>query len=102
MGISLDKSKTRYPRPSPNALLHNQIPGMSLNWKEEQNQALDTIKNDHLYMDSSKVTAASHLVREHKGTKYLMGFDSHTYTATQSNYSTPKQEFFAIWKAMKT
>eukprot|EP01126_Amoeba_proteus_P020744 TRINITY_DN2106_c1_g2_i7.p1 TRINITY_DN2106_c1_g2~~TRINITY_DN2106_c1_g2_i7.p1 ORF type:complete len:204 (+),score=1.21 TRINITY_DN2106_c1_g2_i7:593-1204(+) len=88
-----------------------------MNWGETQERALETIKSEltrevtlsrsgpgmyHLHVDSSKIVTASHLIREHKGVKHLMGFGSHTYTLAQCNYSISKQEFSVIWKAVKT
>eukprot|EP01126_Amoeba_proteus_P011119 TRINITY_DN14444_c0_g1_i1.p1 TRINITY_DN14444_c0_g1~~TRINITY_DN14444_c0_g1_i1.p1 ORF type:complete len:212 (-),score=9.72 TRINITY_DN14444_c0_g1_i1:28-591(-) len=113
-GVALNKAKIQG---RIQTLLRNQKSGQPMVWGEEQTKALETIKSElarevtlsrsgpgtyHRYVDSSKVVAASHLIREHKGEKHLMGFGSHTYTPTQWNYSTPKQEFFAIWKAVKT
>jgi hypothetical protein len=92
-------------------------PDTKLPWGEMQSLALKSIKKDivqhvrqsrsgpgtyHLYVDASQYAASSQLVREYQGVKHLMGYGSHTFNATQRNYSTPKQEFFAIWKAIKT
>eukprot|EP01126_Amoeba_proteus_P054987 TRINITY_DN6795_c0_g1_i3.p1 TRINITY_DN6795_c0_g1~~TRINITY_DN6795_c0_g1_i3.p1 ORF type:complete len:265 (-),score=-2.38 TRINITY_DN6795_c0_g1_i3:537-1217(-) len=66
-------------------LLWNQKLGQPMVWDATQERA-------HLYVDSSKVTAVLHLIREHKDIKHLIGFDSHTYTPTQWNYSTSKQK----------
>jgi hypothetical protein len=55
----------------------------------------------HIWCDYSQVAVAYHLVREHNGEKFLMAYGSHTLSGAERSYSTPKGEFFAIWKAIR-
>eukprot|EP01127_Copromyxa_protea_P002792 TRINITY_DN1273_c0_g1_i5.p1 TRINITY_DN1273_c0_g1~~TRINITY_DN1273_c0_g1_i5.p1 ORF type:complete len:1428 (+),score=224.19 TRINITY_DN1273_c0_g1_i5:73-4356(+) len=85
---------------------HRRIP-----WDEEAENALITVIRDleeavvrarsgpgtlHLYVDWCVTGAGFHLVREHKGKLYPMGYGSKTFNDTESRYDTPKGELYAI------
>lgn len=50
----------------------------------------------HIYVDWSTKAAGYHLVREHKGQKYLMGYGSKAFRRHETRYGAPKGELYAM------
>ena len=54
-----------------------------------------------MYTDASDDACRAQLSQIHNGTKFLVAFLSHTFTDTQRRWSTPEQEAYGIYFAVK-
>ena len=54
-----------------------------------------------MYTDASDNTSGAQLSQTHEGAKFPVAFLSHTFTDTQGRWSTPKQEAYGIYFAVK-
>ena len=61
----------------------------------------DTTKPYIVYTDASDDACGVQLSQIHDGTKFPVAFLSHTFTDTQRRWSTPKQEAYGIYFAIK-
>ena len=61
----------------------------------------DTTKPYIVYTDASDNTCRAQLSQTHDGTKFLVAFLLHTFTDTQRRWSTPEQEAYGIYFAVK-
>ena len=61
----------------------------------------DTTKPYIVYMDASDDTCGAQLSQIHDKTEFPVAFLSHTFTDTQRRWSTPKQEAYGIYFAIK-
>ena len=61
----------------------------------------DTTKPYILYTDASNDTCGAQLSQIHNKTKFLVAFLLHTFTDTQWRWSTPEQEAYGIYFAIK-
>ena len=61
----------------------------------------DTTKPYIVYMDASDDACGAQLSQIHDGTEFPVAFLSHTFTDTQRRWSTPKQEAYGIYFAVK-
>ena len=62
---------------------------------------LDTTKPYIMYKDASNDACRAQLSQMHKETKFPVAFLSHTFTDTQQRWSTPEQEVYGIYFAIK-
>ena len=62
---------------------------------------LDTTKPYIVYTDTSNDACGAQLSQIHDGTKFPVAFLSHTFTDTQRRWSTPEQESYGIYFAIK-
>ena len=86
-------------------------------WKERHQNALmelkeaiiqapilqypDTTKPYIMYTDASDDACGAQLSQTHDGAKFPVAFLSHTFTDTQRRWSTPEQEAYGIYFAIK-
>ena len=61
----------------------------------------DTTKPYIVYMDASDDACGAQLSQIHDGTEFPVAFLSHTFTDTQRRWSTPEQEAYGIYFAVK-
>ena len=61
----------------------------------------DTTKPYIMYMDASNDTWRAQLSQMHKEAEFPVAFLSHTFTDTQRRWSTPEQEAYSIYFAIK-
>ena len=61
----------------------------------------DTTKPYIVYMDASDEACGAQLSQIYDRTKFLVAFLSHTFTDTQRRWSTPEQEAYGIYFAIK-
>ena len=61
----------------------------------------DTTKPYIVYTDASDDACGAQLSQIHDGTKFPVAFLSHTFTDTQRRWSTPEQEAYGIYFAVK-
>ena len=61
----------------------------------------DTTKPYIVYTDASDDACGAQLSQIHNGTKFPVAFLSHTFTDTQRRWSTPEQEAYGIYFAIK-
>ena len=61
----------------------------------------DTTKPYIVYTDASNDACGAQLSQIHDGTEFLVAFLSHTFTDTQRRWSTPEQEAYSIYFAIK-
>ena len=61
----------------------------------------DTKKPNIVYTDASDDACGAQLSQIHDGTEFLVVFLSHTFTDTQRRWSTPEQEAYGIYFAIK-
>ena len=61
----------------------------------------DTTKPYVMYMDASDDACRAQLSQMHNETKFLVAFLLHTFTDTQRRWSTPEQEAYGIYFAIK-
>ena len=61
----------------------------------------DMTKPYVVYTDASDNACRDQLSQIHDGTKFLVAFLSHTFTDTQRRWSTPEQEAYSIYFAVK-
>ena len=61
----------------------------------------DTTKPYIVYTDASDDACGAQLSQIHNGTKFPVAFLSHTFTDTQRRWSTPEQEAYSIYFAVK-
>ena len=61
----------------------------------------DTTKPYIVYTDASDDACGAQLSQIHDGTEFPVAFLSHTFTDTQRRWSTPKQEAYGIYFALK-
>ena len=61
----------------------------------------DTTKPYIVYMDASDDACRAQLTQIHDGTEFPVAFLLHTFTDTQRRWSTPKQEAYGIYFAIK-
>ena len=61
----------------------------------------DTTKTYIVYTDASDDTCRAQLSQIHDETKFPVAFLSHTFTDTQRRWSTPEQEAYGIYLAIK-
>ena len=54
-----------------------------------------------MYTDTSDNACRAHLSQIHDGTEFPVAFFSHTFTDTQRRWSTPEQEAYSIYFAIK-
>ena len=54
-----------------------------------------------MYTDASNDTCGAQLSQIHDGTEFSVAFLSHTFTDTQRRWSTPEQEAYGIYFAIK-
>ena len=64
-------------------------------------QYLDTTKPYIVYTDASDDACRAQLSQIHNGTEFPVAFLSHTFTDTQRRWSTPEQEAYGIYFAVK-
>ena len=62
---------------------------------------LDTTKPYIMYTDISDDACGAQLSQMHKEAEFLVAFLSHTFTDTQQIWSTPEQETYGIYFAIK-
>ena len=62
---------------------------------------LDTTKPYIMYTDASDNACGAQLSQMHKEAKFPVAFLSHTFTDTQRRWSTPEQEAYGIYFAIK-
>ena len=62
---------------------------------------LDTTTPYSVYTDASDDACGAQLSQTHDGTKFPVDFLSHTFTDTQRRWSTPEQEAYGIYFAIK-
>ena len=62
---------------------------------------LDTTKPYIVYTDTSDDACGAQLSQIHDKTKFAVAFLSHTFTDTQRRWSTPEQEAYGIYFAIK-
>ena len=61
----------------------------------------DTTKPSIVYTDASNDACGAQLSKLHDRTEFLVAFLSHTFTDTQRRWSTPEQEAYGIYFAIK-
>ena len=61
----------------------------------------DTTKPYIVYTDASNDACRAQLSQTHNGTEFPIAFLSHTFTDTQRRWSTPEQEAYGIYFAVK-
>ena len=61
----------------------------------------DTTKPYIVYTDASDDACGAHLSQTHDGMEFPVAFLSHTFTDTQRRWSTPEQEAYGIYFAIK-
>ena len=61
----------------------------------------DTTKPYIVYTDASDDACGAQLSQIHDGTEFPVAFLSHTFTDTKRRWSTPKQEAYGIYFAIK-
>ena len=61
----------------------------------------DTTKPYIVYTDTSDDACGAQLSQTHDGTEFPVAFLSHTFTNTQRRWSTPEQEAYSIYFAVK-
>ena len=62
---------------------------------------LDTTKPYIVYTDASDDACGAQLSQTHNGTEFPVAFLSHTFTDTQRRWSTPEQEAYGIYFAVR-
>ena len=62
---------------------------------------LDTTKPYIVYTGASNNACGAQLSQMHKGAEFPVAFVSHTFTDTQLRWSTPEQEAYSIYFAIK-